>query len=113
MARHMLVEAEIRLRGLIRQEGSMRPENENILRALQCARQLLFLADKGDMQRTDGGCGVLYGIIRDSGYKIREQAELERSQHFRNGTWDADEMHTGEKKSVAKAKTVKQRGKSP
>ncbi len=68
----------------------MKACNENILRVLEHVRQLLFLADKGDMQREDDGCGVLYGIVRDSAYKMRAQAEMERENHKRRGGWDGE-----------------------
>ncbi|MBD3392939.1 MAG: hypothetical protein GF418_12610 [Chitinivibrionales bacterium] len=68
----------------------MRASNENIERAIDCARELLFLADKGDMQREDEECGVLFGIIRDTGYQIRRLAQKERERHRQRGTWDDD-----------------------
>ena len=66
----------------------MRPCNENILKLIDYSRKLLFLADKGDIERQDDGCGVLYGIVRDSAYKIKELAEREKESHVRNGKWD-------------------------
>lgn len=70
----------------------MKPENENIYKAMEYARKLLFLADKGDLQRQDAGCGVLYGVIRDCGYRIRMQAELEKKEHHRLGKWEENEQ---------------------
>jgi hypothetical protein len=58
---------------------------------LDLARQLLFIADKGDMQREDEGCGVLYGIVRDSAYKIRTQAQQEKEAHRQRGMWDGED----------------------
>jgi hypothetical protein len=66
----------------------MNRSNKNILKVLEYVRKLLFLADKGDMQRKDDGCGVLYGIVRDSAYKMKEQAEKEIDTHKRLGKWD-------------------------
>ena len=62
--------------------------NKHIVEALEMARQLLILSDVGDLDREDDGCGVLYGVIRDCGYKIRAQAEREREAHRRKGIWD-------------------------
>jgi len=66
------------------------PFNRNIEETIECARKLLFLADKGDMQRGDDGCGVLYGIVRDSAYRIKKLAEAEKEKHRLRGIWDLD-----------------------
>ena len=39
---------------------------------------MLNLADRFDAASEDVGCGVLYGILRDSAYKIKKLAEAER-----------------------------------
>jgi hypothetical protein len=70
----------------------MKPCNKNIVRVLDCCRELLFLADKGDMQRDDDGCGVLYGIVRDAAYKMKAEAEREREVHRRRGVWDGEQQ---------------------
>ena len=68
----------------------MRRCNENILKVLDCAQKLLDIADEGDMYRDDDGCGVLYGIVRDSAYKILKQAEGEKEKHKALGKWDCE-----------------------
>lgn len=68
----------------------MKPCNQNICDLLEYTRKLLFLADKGDLQRDDDGCGVLFGIVRDSAYKMKAMAEAERGRHIANGKWDAE-----------------------
>jgi hypothetical protein len=65
----------------------MKPCNDNILKALELSRELMVLADKGDMQREDSGCGVLYGVVRDAAYKIKERAEKEKQNHKLNHVW--------------------------
>jgi hypothetical protein len=55
--------------------------NQHIQRAMALADELLALADAGDEVRQDVGCGVLFGTIRDSAYKIRALAELELVEH--------------------------------
>jgi hypothetical protein len=62
--------------------------NEHIVEVLQIARQLLILADMGDLDSEDDGCRVLYGVVRDCAYKIRAQAERERNAHKIRGIWD-------------------------
>jgi hypothetical protein len=69
---------------------TMRPCNENIQTARELARQLMLLADKGDMDRDDDSCGVLYGIIRDAAYQISKRAEEERDKHKINNKWNEE-----------------------
>ena len=52
-----------------------------IKEALELARQLTLLSDYGEAVSKDDGCAVLYGIIRDSAYKIRNKAEEEQKVH--------------------------------
>ncbi len=48
---------------------------------------MLHLANKGDAEREDVGCGILYGVLRDAGYKIKKLAEKEKEAHIRKGWW--------------------------
>jgi hypothetical protein len=61
--------------------------NENILQAFNMAQDLIKLAEDGDGFREDESCGVLFGVIRDSGYKIKDLAEQEMKKHQANGKW--------------------------
>ncbi|MEA3385359.1 MAG: hypothetical protein U9Q89_02740 [Thermodesulfobacteriota bacterium] len=65
----------------------MKPCDENIKKTLKLAEKMLDLADTGDIVREDAGCGVLYGVLRDSGYKIRKLAETEKEAHIKKGWW--------------------------
>jgi len=65
----------------------MRKCDENIRRTLDLVDRMTEIADEGDMDREDSGCGVLYGVLRDSAYKIRKLAEEEREAHVRKGWW--------------------------
>ncbi len=71
----------------------MRPCDETIKNTIAIAEKMLEIADEGDMVREDNGCGVLYGVVRDSAFKIRKLAEAEKIAHMRKGWWnmDADE----------------------
>ena len=68
----------------------MKSCDRNIKRTLQLTEQMIELADIGDADREDTGCGILYGILRDSAYKIKKLAESERSKHQKKGWWDED-----------------------
>jgi len=46
---------------------------------------MLDLADEGDNAREDPGCGILYGVVRDSAYKIRQIADSEMKAHIKKG----------------------------
>ena len=65
--------------------------NNNIMKVLRLTRNMMVLADEGDCCRKDASCGVLYGTLRDSAYKLRELAEKERSLHQEKGWWDIKE----------------------
>ena len=62
--------------------------NNNIIRVLRLTRDMMALADEGDGDRQDASCGVLYGTLRDSAYKLRELAGKEKELHQQNGLWD-------------------------
>ena len=61
--------------------------DQNIKRAIQLTQEMIRLADQGDMDREDTGCGVLYGVLRDAAFKIRQLAETEKSRHQAKGWW--------------------------
>jgi hypothetical protein len=49
---------------------------------------MLDLAERGERDQTDSGCGILYSLVRDMGYRLRKAAEEERERHRRAGRWD-------------------------
>jgi hypothetical protein len=65
-----------------------KPFNENLRRLLALTREMLALADEGDRDRDDNTCGIIYGILRDAAYKLRELAEDECEKHRQEGKWD-------------------------
>lgn len=65
----------------------MRKCNLNIKATLMLVNQMLDLADQGDEEREDNGCGIMFGVIRDSAYKIKQLAEKEKMAHIRKGWW--------------------------
>ena len=71
-----------------------RAYNKNIIRVLRLSRDMMLLADRGDESRQDRSCGVLYGTLRDSAYKLRSLAEQEIDVHKHAGLWDEDENKT-------------------
>jgi hypothetical protein len=67
---------------------SVKPCDHNIKQTLLLAERMIKLADKGDGDREDTGCGILYGMLRDSGYKIKKLAEEEKLKHIAKGWWE-------------------------
>ena len=37
--------------------------------------------------KLDNGCGILYGVLRDSAYKLKKLAEEEKQNHMVKGWW--------------------------
>ena len=60
-----------------------KPAEHCLQRTLELAERMLQLADEGDAVREDPGCGVLYGMLRDSAYKLKHLAEAERQAHLK------------------------------
>lgn len=65
----------------------MRLCDESIQRTLHLVERMLEIADEGDNVREDTGCGVLYSIVRDAAYKIKQVAQAERDAHIKKGWW--------------------------
>jgi len=72
-----------------------RPCNHNIIKVLRLSRDMMLLADRGDETRRDISCGVLYGTLRDTAYKLRNLAEQEIQVHKTTGLWDIEENNLG------------------
>ncbi|MBW2540166.1 MAG: hypothetical protein JRC56_05825 [Deltaproteobacteria bacterium] len=69
---------------------SVKPCDKNIKRTLQLTSEMLKLAEIGDAQREDTGCGILYGVLLDSAYKLKKLAEKEKETHIKKGWWKND-----------------------
>ena len=65
----------------------MKPCNLHIINTLKLADEMIDLADQGDADREDNGCGILYGVLRDSAFKLKKLAEEEKLNHVRKGRW--------------------------
>ncbi|MCX5893036.1 MAG: hypothetical protein NTW80_08720 [Deltaproteobacteria bacterium] len=66
-------------------------------KTLQLADRMLRLAENGDAVRDDPGCGVVYGMLRDSAYKIKQLAEAERQAHLRQDRRPSKEAENDQK----------------
>jgi len=68
-----------------------KPYNENLLKTIRLSQQMLALADEGDRDRMDDSCGIVYGILRDMAYRLRQVAQSECEKHRAAGKWDLPE----------------------
>ncbi len=68
----------------------MKKCNQNLLKILDEVHKLLFVADIGDLQRDDIGCGVLYEIVREKAYHIKELTDKEIKNHKKSKKWNEE-----------------------
>jgi len=73
---------------VIRVESMSKSYNDNLRRVKKLTQEMLALADEGDRDRDDDSCGIIYGILRDSAYRLRTLTEKERQRHERLEKWD-------------------------
>lgn len=60
--------------------------DRHLMEALRIAQDLIALADQGEADSEDDGCRILYGLMRDCGYRLRREALRERDAHGQDGT---------------------------
>lgn len=65
----------------------VKPCDHNIKLTIALTQEMIRLADQGDADREDTGCGILYGMLRDSAYKLWRMAEEEKKRHQAKGWW--------------------------
>lgn len=61
--------------------------DNNIASTIKLANKMIELAQKGYEEHEDPNCGVLYGILLDTGYKILDLAQKEKQAHIKKGWW--------------------------
>jgi rubrerythrin len=59
----------------------------NLVQTIDLAQAMIKLAQTGYEQREDPGCGILYGILLDSGYRLLDIAQKEKQAHINKGWW--------------------------
>ncbi|NOZ86702.1 MAG: hypothetical protein GXP49_10605 [Deltaproteobacteria bacterium] len=55
--------------------------DRNLNQVINLTSDMLALAAKGDQERHDPWCGIVYGVLRDAAYKLRRLAEKELIRH--------------------------------
>ena len=76
------------LSGKTMEYETVRKCDRNIKATFALIKQMLDLAEKGDAEREDNGCGIMFGVMRDSAYKLLQLAEKEKNAHIRKGWWN-------------------------
>jgi ribosomal protein L44E len=72
----------------------MHRADELILHLFRLSREMIILADQGHAAAPDDGCRLLFGVLQDCAYKIRQAAERERDAHRRlTGSGAAEERN--------------------
>ena len=51
-------------------------------KTLDLTDEMIKLADQAETACSDNGCAVVYGILRDSAYRVRKEAQRERENHL-------------------------------
>jgi len=69
--------------------------DKNIMCTIQLANEMIALARKGYEQREDPGCGIMYGIMLDAGYRLLNLALKEKDSHIKKGWWHDNESSLG------------------
>jgi len=57
---------------------------------INLSEEMIDLASAGDACRTDAGCGIVFGALRDKAYKVRKLAQIELQRHDESPGADAD-----------------------
>jgi hypothetical protein len=78
----------------------VKPCDKNLKNAIQLTDKMIELANKGNAEREDTECGILYGVLLDSAYKLKKLAEKEKENHIKKGWWinvtsDENRAYTG------------------
>ncbi len=73
----------------------MKPCDRNIKSTLQLTEKMIELAEIGNAEREDTGCGILYGVLLDSAYKLKKLAEKEKVNHINKGWWKTGKRFWG------------------
>ena len=69
-------------------KGTMKQHNENLLAVFKLADKMKALALRGEYEREDTGCGVLYGALLDAAFTIKRKAKEENLMHDKEGPGD-------------------------
>jgi len=59
----------------------VKPCDLHLLESLDLANRMIALSHQGDEDREDNGCGILYGVMRDAGFRLKDLVTREIASH--------------------------------
>jgi len=62
--------------------------NENLKKVDTLTKEMLALADEGNRDSQDDTCSIIYAILRDYAYKLRQLVDIECVKHKEKGKWE-------------------------
>ena len=65
-------------------------------KTLDLTDEMIQLADQAEAACNDNGCAVVYGILRDSAYKVKKEAQRERQNHLTKAVMNPKSHPKGE-----------------
>lgn len=68
--------------------ATLEKRDENLRLIQELVEEMINLAEKGEADRDDVGCGILYGILLDSAYRLKKLADDEVVAHGRKKSLD-------------------------
>ena len=70
----------------------MKPCNMHIVNTLKLVDEMIYLADLEDADREDNGCGILYGVLRDSAFKLKKTGRRRKAESLKKRLVAGKEM---------------------
>ena len=58
-----------------------KPCDLHLQESLKLADRMIALSFQGDQDREDNGCGIIYGVMRDAGFRLKHLVSLEIERH--------------------------------
>lgn len=65
--------------------------NQRIIDVLELTARMLELGDQGMEEQIDNQCGILFNILRDYAFSLKQLAENELDHHRCNGMFDLED----------------------
>lgn len=59
----------------------MKPCDLHLQESLKLAERMIALSFQGDQDREDNGCGIIYGMMRDAGFRLKHLVNREIENH--------------------------------
>jgi hypothetical protein len=67
----------------------LKPCDLHLQESLKLADRMIALSFQGDQDREDNGCGIIYGMMRDAGFRLKQLVTREIENHRRKSGREA------------------------